>query len=329
MPSGDSPGERRRTAYFSPRDQERASEAEAILQEAIRSDPGDPVNQQKLGDIVYEQERYVEAEAAYEKAAGLDPGNATHLGGLGRALLAQKRYPEAEATLLEAARLDPDNPLYHGELGRALLAQKRYAEAEATLLEAARLDPDNSLYEDELRQALLAQKRYPEAEAMRPEGVITDRSPASGVQVVGMTLGASVGAVFGVIAIITAAALTNSIGIEVWVLFTICESLALITGVITLRIRRQRDEFVTSAVGFVMHIEDFLGSPEFERTSTFGPLKLVTPEHSEAAARVMLSDAQRWSVALEASRDLDIAARLQYSIERLQHPVGKAEASPR
>lgn len=266
-----------------------------MLQEAIRRDPRDPVKQQRLGDIVYEQERYVEAEAAYKKAADLDPGNATHLGGLGRALLAQKRYPEAEAKLLEAARLDPGNPLYHDELGRALLAQKRYLEVEAT----------------------------------RPEDVITDRSPASGVQVVWMTLGASVGAIFGVIAIITAAVLTNSIGIEVWVLFTICESLALITGIITLRIQRQRDEFITSAVGFAMHIEDFLGSPEFERTSSFGPLKLVTPEHSEAAARVMLSDAQRWRVALEASRDLDIAARLQYSIERLQHAVGQVEVSPR
>lgn len=295
MPSGDSPRKPQRTAHLGLRDKERDSQAEAMLQEAIRRDPRDPVKQQRLGDIVYEQQRYDEAQAAFKKAADLEPGNATYHGGLGRALLAQKRYPEAEAALLEAARLDPRNPLYH----------------------------------DELRQALLAQKHYPEAEATRLEGVSTDRSPASGMQVVWMTLGASVGAVFGVVAIITAAALTHSISIEVWVLFTICESLALITAIITLRIQRQRDEFITSAVGFTMRIEDFLGSPEFERTSTFSPLKLVTPEHSEAAARVMLSEAQRWQIALEASRDLDIGARLQYSIEQLQHAVGQVEVSPR
>ena len=300
-----------------------------MLQEAIRREPGDPVKQQRLGDIVYEQQRYEEAQAAYKKAADLEPGNATYHGGLGRALLAQKRYPEAEAALLEATRLDPRDPLYHSELGQALLAQKRYPEAEAALLEATRLDPRNPLYHDELRQALLAQKRYPEAEATRLDSVITDRSPASGMQVVWMTLGAIAGAVFGVTAIITAAALTNSISTEVWVLFTICESLALVTGIITLRIQRQRDEFITSAVGFTMHIEDFLGSPEFERTSAFSPLKLVMLEHSEAAAQVVLSEALRWQIVLEASRDLDIAARLQYSIEKLQHAVGQVEVSPR
>jgi hypothetical protein len=295
MPSGDSPRKPQRTAHPGLRDKERDSQAEAMLQEAIRREPGDPVKQQRLGDIVYEQQRYEEAQAAYKKAADLEPGNATYHGGLGRALLAQKRYPEAEAALLEATRLDPRNPLYH----------------------------------DELRQALLAQKRYPEAEATRLDSVVTDRSPASGMQVVWMTLGAIAGAVFGVTAIITAAALTNSISTEVWVLFTICESLALVAGIITLRIKRQRDEFITSAVGFTMLIEDFLGSPEFERTSAFSPLKLVMPEHSEAAAQVVLSEAQRWQIALEASRDLDIAARLQYSIEKLQHAVGQVEVSPR
>jgi Flp pilus assembly protein TadD len=332
--------------------QGRESEAEAALREAVRLGPDDPTRSLNLSVVLFAQGRESEAEAALREAVRLDSHDPVVRQNVGQVLLHQRRYGEAVAAYEEAARLDPGNPVYYSELGQLLLADERYPDAAAALREATRLDPTSDIYRHRLMRALgypvevqdtlrhdadepthRAESERDDnedqaagAEATRLEAASTGRRTASRMQVVWMTLGASLGAVFGVVAIITAAAVTNSSGVEVWVLFTVCESLALVTGIITLSIQRQRDEFITSAVTFVMRIEDFLGPLGVKGVSTSDPLKLATPEYSEAAGAV-LSRALGWRDALLASRDLDIAARFQYSIERLQHAMDQVKMS--
>lgn len=121
------------------------TEAELALQQAITLDPNDPWPWYGLGDLLADRlDRSTEAEEAYRKAIELDPIFSLPRNNLG-VLLAniQNRHTDAEKTYRKAIELDPANAAYWNNLG-LLLADKPncLTKAESALRKAIELAPN-------------------------------------------------------------------------------------------------------------------------------------------------------------------------------------------
>lgn len=148
----------------------RYSEAEGYFREAVRLQPDDSGNNNRLGLALYFQKKYAEAERCFYEAVRLDPDAAFLHSNLGDALYFQQRYPEAENRYREALKKKPNEPQYEESLGNALYSQQKYAEAESHL-RAALPQRTNAGAHNRLGSTLYYQKKYAEAEVEFREAV--------------------------------------------------------------------------------------------------------------------------------------------------------------
>ncbi|TVZ00017.1 serine/threonine-protein kinase [Trebonia kvetii] len=144
----------------------RYAEAEAMLREAIRLNPGDSEAHNSLGVTLDRmgRGRYAEAEAAYREAIRLNPGDTRARVNLGIILRLVGELPEAETVQREAIRLAPDEASAHGELGRVLMALGRIPESLVAHRDAVRHNPENAVYRHELGIVLQEAGQVAEAE---------------------------------------------------------------------------------------------------------------------------------------------------------------------
>lgn len=153
------------------RKQNKPTEAETALREAIRLNPARPWSHESLGWTLLSQQRLAEAEASFQEAIRLKPEGAPAHHGLGRVFLKQSKPAEAIASLREAIRLQPTIIPAHEQLGWALLGQEQFAEAAAAFQEVIRLKPDHPGALGGLGRALQKQKKPAEAIAPLREAI--------------------------------------------------------------------------------------------------------------------------------------------------------------
>jgi hypothetical protein len=119
----------------------RLAQAEALLDEALRTVPDDPSLHNAMTTVLAKRGRTVEALAHARAALRLAPDNVPARVNQGN-LLAQKGDPEgAKAAYRAALRIDPNDANAHGNLSLILAVEGKTAEAEAHLAEALRRNP--------------------------------------------------------------------------------------------------------------------------------------------------------------------------------------------
>jgi superkiller protein 3 len=143
----------------------RAPEAEAVMRDLVRQQPGDPSLHLHLGFALDDQKKWPEAEAAFRKAILLQPAFADGYYNLGNLLRDQKKMAEAEAAFRKAILLKPAFAEAHNNLGLVLQEQKKPQEAEAAYRKALLHKPALAAAHGNLGNILYEQKKLEEAEA--------------------------------------------------------------------------------------------------------------------------------------------------------------------
>jgi cytochrome c-type biogenesis protein CcmH/NrfG len=115
------------------------AEAEALLRQAMKTDPKYVAAFNDLGVVLMRQRKFSEAEQVYREGLQANPRSVALLENLGTDLVHAGKYEDAITTLREALRMQPTRSQAHLQLGAALVETGRYAEAEAELI-AAKLD---------------------------------------------------------------------------------------------------------------------------------------------------------------------------------------------
>ncbi len=145
--------------------QGRASEALALLSEAIEDRPRSPILLRQLALTHSRLKQEQQALSAIEASLDINEEDVVALAIKGRICLAFGRYTEAMEAASRAVELDPSRAENHFLLGQAYRAQERPAEAIASYRAASDLDPDNFLLAVAWAESLFSQGRYDEAEA--------------------------------------------------------------------------------------------------------------------------------------------------------------------
>jgi Flp pilus assembly protein TadD len=101
-----------------------------------------PLGYQLLGQILRRDERATEAEERLRQALTLYPSDAALMGAYGAALEALGRYEEAAQQYQEGMRLEPNDAMLHGQLGNLLMRQGAFDQANTHLELSADLFPD-------------------------------------------------------------------------------------------------------------------------------------------------------------------------------------------
>jgi tetratricopeptide (TPR) repeat protein len=123
-------------------EENRAEEAIACFQQAIRLVPHEAEGPFRLGNVYLEQGRLQEAAAAYQQCLHLLPEHVEALTNLGFILGEQGNLDAALANYQRAVGLRPDYAELHQNIGNVLREQGRLEEALACYREALRLKPD-------------------------------------------------------------------------------------------------------------------------------------------------------------------------------------------
>jgi hypothetical protein len=135
----------------------RLTQAEALLDEALRTVPDDPSLHNAMTIVLVKQGRKVEALAHTRAVLRLAPDNVPARVNLGN-LLAQEGNPAgAEDAYRAALRIDRNDANAHANLGLILAVEGKITEAEAHLAEALRYNPGLSHMRttlDDLRRRL-------------------------------------------------------------------------------------------------------------------------------------------------------------------------------
>ncbi|MHA1527838.1 MAG: sulfotransferase [Alphaproteobacteria bacterium] len=117
-------------------------QAERILKQAIRADPGHAASQHEYGLLKLGQGRVDEALGPLRRSAELAPDEASYHNSLGTALYQLDRLSEAEAAYRLAIEIRPDYPKALNNLGALLRLGGRAAEAEVVCRRALDIKPD-------------------------------------------------------------------------------------------------------------------------------------------------------------------------------------------
>ncbi len=108
----------------------RPADAERELRQMLERDPLDAVALNYLGYLLAERnERLPEAQALIERALKIEPGNPAYLDSLGWALLRQGKVDEAAGPLARAAAALPANSVIQDHYGDLLARQGKWSEA--------------------------------------------------------------------------------------------------------------------------------------------------------------------------------------------------------
>lgn len=121
----------------------RPLQAESLLKDGLRRNPGIWINYNDLGYFYYRHAQYVEAEPLFRTAAELAPGNPRPLADLGGVYLALGKYELARLTLARAVSVKASAGTL-SNLGTAEYYLRRYAEAADNFQKAVALRPGDS-----------------------------------------------------------------------------------------------------------------------------------------------------------------------------------------
>jgi tetratricopeptide (TPR) repeat protein len=142
----------------------RPEQAEEVMQELVRRQPGNAAFHYTLGRAAYYQKKYGEAQAHFGKTTELNPGLVDAYVSLGIVMTAQQKHNEAERFLRMAILLKPDLVQAYVCLGGTLNSLEEYGEAERYLRKALALAPDNAEAHNNFGSSLIGLGRRGEAE---------------------------------------------------------------------------------------------------------------------------------------------------------------------
>jgi tetratricopeptide (TPR) repeat protein len=154
----------------------RYDEALSALQEALRTDPNDPVIYSDAGAVCLAADRLDLAVDSFERAIGLAPNFAVAHYNLGAALERQSRIDDAVAAHRRAIAFAPDLGEAYSRLGNLLQARGEINDARECFRRASELLTNQSDRDLEEAKLLLSEGRAAEAEALLRRVVEADRS---------------------------------------------------------------------------------------------------------------------------------------------------------
>lgn len=167
----------------------RFDEALAILQEALRESPHDPVLYSDLGSVCLLSNRVPSAIDCFERAIGLHPDFAAAHNNLGAALERSGRLAEAVASLRRAIELSPNMGPAYSRLGNLLQTLGEAEEAKTCSARAAELLTDPADRELEKAKLLLADGKTAEAVPLLRRVVALDHDNGLAHAMLGDVLG--------------------------------------------------------------------------------------------------------------------------------------------
>ena len=132
--------------------QNQHAEAEQVLRDALRQDPGNGPALEQLSQLLMDEGRSQEAITLLSRAAG-EGASPEVLDLLGDAYSQSKDYAKAEEAYRKAVDEDPDDPAHRHGLAQALLAEDKYADALEQFKRLSEIEPGTS--ENYLRMAQL------------------------------------------------------------------------------------------------------------------------------------------------------------------------------
>ena len=142
----------------------RHTDAEKVLRDVLRRDPGNGPALEQLSQLLMDAGRPQEAVELLSQAAGSSSSPDIY-DLLGDAYSQNKEFAKAEEAYRHAIELDPDDPGHHHGLAQALLSQDKYSPALDEYKRLSELEPGTS--ENYLRMAQLYRRlgKYDESES--------------------------------------------------------------------------------------------------------------------------------------------------------------------
>jgi tetratricopeptide (TPR) repeat protein len=154
----------------------RRSAAFALLEQAVRNEPGDVDTMFALADLYHDAGRETDAEEALRRVVAVQPEHPNALNYLGYLLaLRGENLDEAIDLVQRALEQDPENGAYLDSLGWAYFKRGDLEEAERYLTAAAERLPENSEVQDHLGDLFARAGRYAEAIAAWTRALEGDR----------------------------------------------------------------------------------------------------------------------------------------------------------
>jgi len=145
-------------------DADKGAQAVRVLQDAQTKFPSDNGVAFELGAVFDKQKKFAEAESAFRQVLGRDPENATALNYLGYMLAERgERLDESVNYLKKALEIDPENGSFLDSLGWAYFKSDKLDLAEDNLRRAADQLKTNSVIQEHYGQVLFKMGRYDEA----------------------------------------------------------------------------------------------------------------------------------------------------------------------
>ena len=142
----------------------RHTDAEKVLRDVLRRDPGNGPALEQLSQLLIDEGRSQEAVKILSDAAGSSSSPEVY-DLLGDAYAQAKDYPKSEEAYRKAADEDPDDPAHLHGLAQALMEQNKYAEALEQFKKLSEVEPGTS--ENYLRMAQLYRRlgKFDQAES--------------------------------------------------------------------------------------------------------------------------------------------------------------------
>jgi len=142
----------------------RHTDAEKVLRDVLRRDPGNGPALEQLSQLLIDEGRSQEAVKILSDAAGTSSSPEVY-DLLGDAYAQAKDYPKSEEAYRKAAEEDPDDPGHLHGLANALMEQNKYAEALEQFTKLSEVEPGTS--ENYLRMAQLYRRlgKFDQAES--------------------------------------------------------------------------------------------------------------------------------------------------------------------
>ncbi len=141
-------------------------EVQALLQEAVKSNPTEVGAREALIEFHLHARRYDDALSAAQQALSVMADSPGLLDGLGRAQFGTKEYQQAITTFRKMATLMPNSAQAHLRLADVYAARNERAAATASLQRALEIAPDLVSAQARQAQLLLADKQYKQALAI-------------------------------------------------------------------------------------------------------------------------------------------------------------------
>ena len=142
----------------------RHTDAEKVLRDVLRRDPGNGPALEQLSQLLIDEGRSQEAVKILSDAAGTSSSPEVY-DLLGDAYAQAKDYPKSEEAYRKAVDEDPDDPAHLHGLAQALMEQNKYAEALEQFKKLSEVEPGTS--ENYLRMAQLYRRlgKFDQAES--------------------------------------------------------------------------------------------------------------------------------------------------------------------